>query len=88
VTRGHAHRPIYVETRVHAPMDDLWEKTQQPELHQRHYHYQAREPVMSEARPAPVEQDPRRHGHQGPGQDERRGQGHDKQDKQDKHGER
>lgn len=27
--------PIYVEIRIHAPMSDLWEKTQNPALHQR-----------------------------------------------------
>jgi hypothetical protein len=27
--------PIYVETRIRAPIDELWEKTQRPELHQR-----------------------------------------------------
>jgi hypothetical protein len=27
--------PIYVETRIHAPLDEVWEKTQLPELHRR-----------------------------------------------------
>jgi hypothetical protein len=35
VTRRHTHGPIYVEALMHAPMDNLWEKTQRPELHQR-----------------------------------------------------
>ena len=28
-------RPIYVESRIHAPMDDLWAATQVPDIHQR-----------------------------------------------------
>lgn len=27
--------PIYVEARIRAPLDDVWEKTQRPELHER-----------------------------------------------------
>jgi hypothetical protein len=27
--------PIYVETRIRAPLEDVWEKTQRPELHER-----------------------------------------------------
>jgi hypothetical protein len=30
-----AAAPIYVETRIHAPLDEVWEKTQRPELHRR-----------------------------------------------------
>jgi hypothetical protein len=30
-----AASPIYVETRIRAPLEEVWEKTQRPELHQR-----------------------------------------------------
>lgn len=35
-TRTHRRRePIYVESRIHAPMDELWHATQDPDAHQR-----------------------------------------------------
>jgi hypothetical protein len=34
-TRARTRRPIYVESRVRAPVDAVWDATQQPESHQR-----------------------------------------------------
>jgi len=31
----HRRRPVYVETRIHAPIDRVWDATQEPDQHQR-----------------------------------------------------